>query len=146
MLTKEEFKKEYIRMMDSIRDKKTSAPNCYNVLCSKCPLYNVCHDDTTDYNENTYESASYKAFKIIEIVEEWAKEHPDKIEVGDEVICGEIKGVVIRITEARTFPYLVLFAKDNTMGFQENEITKTGRHFPQITEVLEKLKGDNYET
>lgn len=78
MLTKEEFKREYIRtmeeyqreyirMMDSMREgsEYSGEANCKGVDCNRYPLYtsNSC-------------SSSSKAFEIIEIVEKWSKEHP----------------------------------------------------------------------
>lgn len=71
MLSKEEYKREYIRMMDSVRDKDSMYKNqacCDGVDCKKCPLMeSVCGTDTT---------TSSLVFEIIDIVEKWSKEHP----------------------------------------------------------------------
>ena len=63
-MEKEEFKKEYVRMMDSARnDKNKGRGNCDGVSCSVCPLDDFCWN-------------SINAFETIEAVEKWAKEHP----------------------------------------------------------------------
>ena len=65
MLDKETFKKEYIRMMDSIRTTDLGSFDCKGVYnCNDCPLNSI----DCDYARN--------AFDIIEIVEKWSKEHP----------------------------------------------------------------------
>lgn len=76
MMTKEEFKKTYIRMIDFYRkqrpfyDETKGRPNCSGLPCSEfCPFYtNCCNVDG--------ESIQYNAFEAIEIVEKWGKEHP----------------------------------------------------------------------
>jgi len=63
-MEKEEFKKEYVRMMDSARnDKNKGRCNCDGVSCGVCPLDDFCWN-------------SINAFETIEAVEKWAKEHP----------------------------------------------------------------------
>lgn len=68
MMNKEEYKKELVRMWDSLR---TDSENkgyygCADVSCKKCPLHGIrC-------------SKPINAFKMIEIVEKWAKENPPK--------------------------------------------------------------------
>lgn len=65
-MTKEEYKKEIVRMWDSLR---TDSENkgyygCVDVICKKCPLKDIrC-------------SKPINAFKVIEAVEKWAKENP----------------------------------------------------------------------
>ena len=63
MLSKEEFDKTFIRMMDSMRDTHKGELDCEGVYCNKsCPFDSCC-------------GASH-AFEIIDIAEKWAKEHP----------------------------------------------------------------------
>lgn len=68
MLDKETYKREYIRMMDSVREKFKGNPNCNGVNCSECDVEEICG----------HSSLAYNAFEIIEAVEKWAKEHPVK--------------------------------------------------------------------
>ena len=67
MLTREEYKKTYIRMMDSNRILCKGARSCAGISCDKCPLSSVC---------NETESKAFQAFETIELVEQWGKEHP----------------------------------------------------------------------
>ena len=69
MLTKELYKEEYIRMMDSLRQEYPEAlgqANCDYVHCFQCPLKLVCNGGNSAYN----------AFEVIEIVDKWSKAHP----------------------------------------------------------------------
>lgn len=73
MLSKEEFQRTFIRMMDSVRhnDAGMGKENCDFVFCEICPLYKF--DDGTD---ETCFTMAYSAMDIIELVEQWGKEHP----------------------------------------------------------------------
>ena len=68
-MTKEEYKKTYIRMMDSLRvnTQYIGSDTCTGVLCEKCPFKNIVGVDRCDLSN---------AFEAIEIVEKWGKEHP----------------------------------------------------------------------
>ena len=73
MIDKETYKRELIRMFDSIRDDKykgyydIATCECSGVRsCEECALYGVdC-------------GSSINAFEMIEAVEKWAKENPQK--------------------------------------------------------------------
>ena len=70
MMTKEEYKRELIRMWDTHRDEgRRGYERCHGVKCEECPLYPL----NTAFCEN-----SVNAFEIIEEVEKWSKEHPPK--------------------------------------------------------------------
>ena len=66
MLDKEEYKRELIRMWDSLRTNHQGEHTCAGVQCEDCPLYGTKCGEPID------------AFEIIEAVEEWSKEHPPK--------------------------------------------------------------------
>ena len=75
MMTKEEYKREIARMFDSIRDDKykgcydydSATCECSGVRsCEECALYDVDCGSSTN------------AFEMIEAVEKWSKEHPQK--------------------------------------------------------------------
>lgn len=72
-MTKEEYKKELVRMWDSVRDDKSKGRNkCEGVICSECQF--------CDINDNDcYEPIN--AIEMIEAVEKWSKEHPQKHKV-----------------------------------------------------------------
>ena len=64
--------------------------------------------------------------------------HEEQIQVGDEVIAGEGKAVVIGVGPV----HLEYIYADGSTGYDKVEnVTKTGRHFPEIAEVLQKIGG-----
>ena len=67
MLDKETYKKELIRMWDSLRTNCKGLNNCNCVDCEKCPLSEL---EGCQYVGNDFER--------IEIVERWSKEHQPK--------------------------------------------------------------------
>lgn len=68
MMTKEEYKREVVRMFNSLRDDRLKEDDdCSGVqCCEECALYGI------DCGNST------KAFEMIEAVEKWAKENPPK--------------------------------------------------------------------
>lgn len=67
MLTKEEYKRELVRMWDSVRDDKHKGKAmCEGVICKDCRLYD------TDCEKQI------NAFRMIEIIKKWSKENPPK--------------------------------------------------------------------
>lgn len=67
MITKEEYEKTAIRMMDSVRKVKEYIGefNCKGVECEDCPIGDSCRDSRMEV-----------AYSILETVEKWGKEHP----------------------------------------------------------------------
>ena len=89
--------------------------------------------------------AMAKAYEEKKKAEEEKKAEEDTIKVGDEVksICGGLVGVVTRVNQS-TGRFRILFS-DGSGGMTEifpEDYEKTGRHFVQIAEVLEKLGGE----
>ena len=68
MMDKEEYKREIVRMWDTLRDDKYKGiESCSGVNdCGGCPLNNIKRGE------------SFNAFEMIEAVEKWAKENPPK--------------------------------------------------------------------
>lgn len=78
----------------------------------------------------------------IESLRLW-KEKNEEIRVGDEVIVNGLMGVVMKLDEKGNVDrYFTCDGKTfgNISGFQNNEVKKTGRHFPEVAELLEKMK------
>lgn len=78
---------------------------------------------------------SFTASEAIDAIENY-----EGIKVGDEVI-GDIggRGVVIRVSPDHE--HLTVMLDDGTaMRWIKEEFKKTGRHFPQIAEVLQKMQ------
>lgn len=70
MLDKETYKKELVRMWDSLRnDKYKGTCNCYGVKCEQCPLCQIIDDCC---NETMY------FYDAVMTVKKWSKEHPPK--------------------------------------------------------------------
>lgn len=67
-MTKEEYKRNLIRMFDSIRDEFKGEENCAGVGCGyNCPFFmKVCGIGQVKFH----------VYEAIEVVEKWAKEHP----------------------------------------------------------------------
>ena len=73
-----------------------------------------------------------------EVIEKLEKHN--RIEVGDEVIddAGD-KGIVTRVNPDRE--YLTVILDDGiAIRWEKKEFKKTGRHFPQIAEVLRQMQ------
>lgn len=67
-MTREEYEKTFVRMMDSMRgEKDRGGRDCFGVDCNSCPLGGVCRAQAT---------VAFDVFEIIEAVEKWGKEHP----------------------------------------------------------------------
>ena len=70
MMTKEEYKRELIRMWDTHRDEgRRGRDKCHGVKCKECPLYTL---------NNAFCERPINAFEMIEFVEKWSNEHPPK--------------------------------------------------------------------
>lgn len=68
-MTKEEYQRDLIRMFDSLRNECKGKKNCGGINCRDCPFdRKVCNADIETFH----------AHEAIEIVENWAKEHPVK--------------------------------------------------------------------
>lgn len=68
-MTKEEYKENLIRMFDSLRTKCKGESACAGIICTDCPFNEkVCSAGTAIRN----------AYEAIDLVENWAKEHPIK--------------------------------------------------------------------
>lgn len=63
-MTKEEYQKNLIRMWDSVRTDNKGAENCGGVRCLDCPLCMKA------------QCGPVNSFEYIDLVENWAKEHP----------------------------------------------------------------------
>lgn len=89
MMTKEEYKRELIRMWDSLRDDKYKGHiECHGVDCNKsCALY------VDGENGISTCCLTINAFKTIEAIEKWSREHPEKkyelSEIEHEVLTSE---------------------------------------------------------
>lgn len=73
MIDEETYKRELIRMWDILRgDEYKGKGSCDGVYCGDCPL-----SAQDDFVNDTCTN-NINAFKVIKIVEKWAKENPQK--------------------------------------------------------------------
>jgi len=79
----------------------------------------------------------YSASEAIEKIRQYEQEQEEQIQVGDEVINRDKKAVVTEITDR--FVRIMYSDGSGYALFSEN-MTKTGRNFPEIAEVLAKMK------
>ena len=78
----------------------------------------------------------YDAAEAIEKLKAYEQEQ-EEIQVGDEVVAASGKAVVLRVLDVNAY-YVY---KDATWGFMRcDELVKTGRTFPEIATVLEKMR------
>ena len=81
---------------------------------------------------------NYSASEIIEKIKKY-----EEIEVGDEVVDEKgwgIKGVVTKTNER----YISIVENEGKVSrFNKSAFNKTGRHFPQIEEVLKQMQEGN---
>ncbi len=120
---------------------------CKGRYCTDCVLHDfLCgrgHHWTIDPNEC---GDIDKAYDIAKEYEEKQQKQDDEIRVGDEVIWTEDNsefGVVTRIESSENAMWIV---KPDGLQVCANKCSywkKTGRHFPEIAEVLEKMKEDD---
>ena len=85
---------------------------------------------------------NFSASEVIEKIRQYEQEK-EEIQVGDEVIAPMGVAIVTKITSDR---FLFIHA-DGSYGFdyKKDAPRKTGRHFHEIAEVLQKMKEDNQD-
>lgn len=91
------------------------------------------------YYRKEYEEAVDMAIKALEHEQKDAE-----ISVGDEVMVNDIdrKAIVIGISTFEDWdaPYNILFENGNTDWVRKDIISKTGKRYSQIDDVLEQLR------
>lgn len=90
------------------------------------------------FDRYTYQEAVEK----IRVYEEQKNAEEEEIKVGDEVYSDTFcdKGIVTHITGDKTECVAIICSGSSMMKAKRNGLHKTGRTFPQIAEVLEKMK------
>lgn len=91
---------------------------------------------TTNFGEVMY-NMTYQEAKAR--YEEWKQK--EEIEVGDELKDDEnIRAVVLDILDADYESYEVITENGIVDEWQKGIVIKTGRHFPEVTELLKKMR------
>ena len=92
---------------------------CYSAVCTSVQVF-----------------LKYDASECIEKIRQYEQEHDSEIKVGDEVDDGDI-GIVTRVFNNGFY----VMWPDGTSGFHDRKgFRKTGRHFPEIAEVIKKMR------
>lgn len=96
------------------------------------------------YNPSWYVVQNYSASECIEKIRQYEQKKDAEIRVGDEVKlkCVDVYAVYMGGVNGSDEYNVYLCFRDGSCGVHSrNEIErKTGRHFPEIAEVLQKLK------
>ena len=122
---KEKIKKAYF---DGVTEGRQQAEE--HDGCQGC-YYEPCGEDEEPCRSCKYRYASQY------------RRSDDEIRVGDEVVVNGLTGVVMRLDEKGNVDRY--FTSDgrtfgNISGFQNNEVIKTGRHFPEVEKLLKEMK------
>lgn len=75
--SEKEFIKEYTRMLDSMKCQRelSGKLNCTSAMCFECPLkeFDLCFDLSEESMDQLLD-----AFKMINAIEEWSKNHKEE--------------------------------------------------------------------
>ena len=93
-------------------------------------------DDLEEVKKEAYQQGYEQGYK-----DGYNEPGKGKIQVGDEVKCIRAGWTAI-VTKIKEDGYLTLMGNDGAIanGYDEKDFIKTGRHFPEIAEVLQKMK------
>lgn len=100
--------------------------------------------DMDEYEFSAHVITKYDAQEAIDKIKEWEEKQEqvdDEIKVGDEVNAPGFHAPVVVIALCDYDSVKVLSSLGDTGVHPKCNIVKTGRHFNQISEVLEQLKG-----
>ena len=97
------------------------------------------------YTDNSTGWELYQDYqKAKERYETWKKQM-NEIRIGNEVAnLTDYKGVVVKICDDKTVN--IMWDNGNVGNCKTNTFHKTGRHFPEIVEVLEKMRDESNES
>ena len=88
-----------------------------------------------------YVAQEFSAQEAIKKIRQYEQEEEEQIQVGDEVIATSGKAVIVSINDDKDKARYIYH--DSTLGFDKVcNLSKTGRHFPEIATVLEKMRGE----
>lgn len=103
--------------------------------CDECAWKYTAYDDYDEWKKHCFKCINRSCFEPMRT--------DDEIKIGDEVKDSNLfnAGVGI-VTFASPAVYYVLWYDGSTGRRKLEDLKKTGRHFDQIAEVLEQLKGE----
>lgn len=78
--------------------------------------------------------------EVIEKIRQYEQEKEEQIQVGDEITDGITTAIVTKISGSLSEPVIQAIELDGEVYENFENGHKTGRHFPEIAEVLQKMK------
>ena len=101
--------------------------------------YGDCLEEVFGRHRVPWDVFDYSASEAIEKIRQYEQEKEEQIRVGDEIETPSgLKGYVVNFTDDELVHYVSSEGRFGTMG--TSAVSKTGRHFPEIAEVLAKMK------
>ena len=119
--------------------RKVILAECLGGIASDNEKRRIFDNAAPNYVLQTWEPQ--KVIDKIRIYEE-KKRAKGELRVGDEVVCGGVCGIVTRIYEIGVSAEVfcgILYPNGNFSSNSTKSVKRTGRHFPQIAEVLESI-------
>lgn len=83
------------------------------------------------------------AQETIEKIQAYEQEKEKEIQVGDEIEAVSGKAVVVYVDDVDEHKVRYVYSNGVYAFDYIDKVTKTGRHFPEIAEVLQKMKENN---
>ena len=101
--------------------------------------YGDCLEEVFGRHRVPWDVFDYSASEAIEKIRQYEQEKEERIQVGDEIETPSgLKGYVVNFTDDELVHYVSSEGRFGTMG--TSAVSKTGRHFPEIAAVLQKMK------
>lgn len=112
-------------------------------------IYNMCSDVRHKiFKENLIRKilSDYTASEAIEKLKAYEQEQ-EEIKVGDEVeriLNGEVDSKAVFLEEDKGYYHCLFWTGRffTTLSYPKKQFRKTGRHFPEIDAVIEKMRGE----
>ena len=83
---------------------------------------------------------NYSASVAMEKIRQYEQEKEEEIQVGDEIEAVSGKAVVVYVDDVDEHKVRYVYSNGVYAFNYIDKVTKTGRHFPEIAEVLQKMK------
>ena len=101
--------------------------------------YGDCLEEVFGRHRVPWDVFDYSASECIEKIRQYERGKEEQIQVGDEIETPSgLKGYVVNFTDDELVHYVSSEGRFGTIGM--SAVSKTGRHFSEIAEVLQKMK------
>jgi len=95
---------------------------CYSAVCTSVQVF-----------------LKYDASEAIEKIRQYEQEKEQQIQIGDEVNGKGGRGIITKISDDGNH-FNVMWENGSTGYYMREDFKKTGKHFPEIAEVLRKMQ------